>query len=132
MELRPLLVAPFDAELFGHWWFEGPQFLAALFRQAHDAGLRLVTLRESLSGGEPLQVCRPSPSSWGQGGYHDYWLNETNAWVVAEWQRASQAMVARVQRGVGSPAQEMVHRPAYHFLGVAVLTQGSLLRVTAS
>jgi 1,4-alpha-glucan branching enzyme len=105
MERRPLLVAPFDAELFGHWWFEGPQFLAALFRQADEAGVRLVTLRESLSGSDPLQVCRPSPSSWGQGGYHDYWLNETNAWVVAEWQRASQAMVARVGRGVGSPAQ---------------------------
>ncbi|MBD2422590.1 1,4-alpha-glucan branching protein domain-containing protein [Cyanobium sp. FACHB-13342] len=105
MERRPLLVAPFDAELFGHWWFEGPQFLAALFRQAGEAGVRLVTLREALSGGDPLQVCRPSPSSWGQGGYHDYWLNDTNAWVVAEWQRASRAMVTRVQRGVGSEAQ---------------------------
>ena len=105
MERRPLLVAPFDAELFGHWWFEGPQFLAALFRQAESAGVRLVTLREALSGDEPLQVCRPSPSSWGQGGYHDYWLNDTNAWVVAEWQRASQAMVRRVQQGVGSEAQ---------------------------
>ena len=105
MQRPPLLVAPFDAELFGHWWFEGPQFLAALFRQAQETGVRLVTLRESLSGSDPLQVCRPSPSSWGQGGYHDYWINETNAWVVAEWQRASQAMVARVGRGVGSPAQ---------------------------
>jgi Uncharacterized conserved protein len=23
---RPIIVAPFDAELFGHWWFEGPIF----------------------------------------------------------------------------------------------------------
>ncbi|MFM7733149.1 MAG: 1,4-alpha-glucan branching protein domain-containing protein, partial [Cyanobium sp.] len=43
--------------------------------------------------------------SWGQGGYHDYWLNETNSWVVAEWQRASRAMVRRVNRGVGSSEQ---------------------------
>jgi 1,4-alpha-glucan branching enzyme len=50
-------------------------------------------------------VCRPSPSSWGQGGYHDYWLNDTNAWVVIEWQRASAAMVRRVNRGVGSSEQ---------------------------
>jgi 1,4-alpha-glucan branching enzyme len=64
-----------------------------------------LTLREALGGTDPLQVCRPSPSSWGQGGYHDYWLNDTNAWVVAEWQRASQAMVRRVQQGVGSEAQ---------------------------
>ena len=55
--------------------------------------------------GRALQVCRPAPSSWGQGGYHDYWLNDTNAWVVAEWQRASRAMVQRVNRGVGSTDQ---------------------------
>ena len=101
----PLLVAPFDAELFGHWWFEGPRFLAALFRQAAGSGVRFTHLREVLAAGRDLQVCQPSPSSWGQGGYHDYWLNETNSWVVAEWQRASRAMVQRVNRGVGSSQQ---------------------------
>jgi 1,4-alpha-glucan branching enzyme len=98
----PLLVAPFDAELFGHWWFEGPAFLAELFRQAAAAEIRFTTLRETLESNLTLQVCRPSPSSWGRGGYHDYWLNETNGWVVGEWQRASRAMVRRVNRGVGS------------------------------
>ncbi|QPN63402.1 glycoside hydrolase family 57 protein [Synechococcus sp. CBW1004] len=101
----PLLVAPFDAELFGHWWFEGPRFLGALFRQAADSGVRFTHLRQVLSAGQALQVCQPSPSSWGQGGYHNYWLNESNSWVVAEWQRASRAMVRRVNRGVGSASQ---------------------------
>jgi 1,4-alpha-glucan branching enzyme len=95
-------VAPFDAELFGHWWFEGPAFLAELFRQAAAAELRFTTLRETLEAELTLQVCSPSPSSWGSGGYHDYWLNEANGWVVGEWQRASRAMVRRVNRGVGS------------------------------
>ncbi|MEI6032631.1 MAG: 1,4-alpha-glucan branching protein domain-containing protein [Synechococcaceae cyanobacterium ELA739] len=101
----PLLVAPFDAELFGHWWFEGPQFLGELFRLGPQSGVNFTHLRDVLSVGQTLQVCRPSPSSWGQGGYHDYWLNETNSWVVAEWQRASRAMVRRVNRGVGSSEQ---------------------------
>ena len=105
MERPPLLVAPFDAELFGHWWFEGPQFLAALFERAATSGVELVSLRQVLAGGHSLQVCRPSPSSWGQGGYHDYWLNDTNAWVVAEWQKAARAMVRRVNQGVGSAEQ---------------------------
>ncbi len=105
MEPTPLLVAPFDAELFGHWWFEGPQFLAAVFRRCSQAGVRLVTLREALKQRPSLQVCRPSPSSWGQGGYHDYWLNDSNAWVVPEWQRASRAMVRRVNRGVANKQQ---------------------------
>ena len=101
IEQPPLLVAPFDAELFGHWWFEGPRFLAELFRRGPDLEVSFSHLREVLSQDRALQVCRPSPSSWGQGGYHDYWLNDTNAWVVAEWQRASRAMVRRVNRGVG-------------------------------
>ena len=105
MDRSPLLVAPFDAELFGHWWFEGPQFLAELFRQGPAQGVRFTHLRAVLAEDQPLQVCRPSPSSWGQGGYHDYWLNDSNAWVVIEWQRASAAMVRRVNRGVGSAAQ---------------------------
>jgi 1,4-alpha-glucan branching enzyme len=62
----------------------------------------LATLRETLSRGDALQLCQPSPSSWGQGGYHTYWLNESNAWVIPEWNRASRAMVDRVSRGVGS------------------------------
>jgi len=99
---RPaLLVAPFDAELFGHWWFEGPQFLEQLFQQGAAAGLQFSTLRQSLSGEPQLQVCRPSPSSWGQGGYHSYWLSKSNAWVVPNWHRASQAMVETSGREKG-------------------------------
>jgi 1,4-alpha-glucan branching enzyme len=105
MDRPPRLVAPFDAELFGHWWYEGPVFLAELFRQGPGAGLAFTSLREVLRRGEALQICRPSPSSWGQGGYHHYWLNESNAWVVPEWHRASAAMVKRVNRGVASAAQ---------------------------
>jgi len=117
MQRRPLLVAPFDAELFGHWWFEGPQFLAALFANAAAQGVRLVHLRDVLTSGEPLQVCKPSPSSWGQGGYHNYWLNETNAWLVPEWQKASQAMVHRVSQGVGSvQKRELLHQAGRELL----------------
>ena len=105
MDRPPLLVAPFDAELFGHWWYEGPHFLAQLFQQAPAVGVGFTTLRDVLRRGETLQICRPSPSSWGQGGYHHYWLNESNAWVVPEWNRASAAMVERVNRGVGSASQ---------------------------
>jgi 1,4-alpha-glucan branching enzyme len=105
MDREPLLVAPFDAELFGHWWFEGPRFLGSIFDQAQAQGVTLVTLRESLSQGQALQLCQPSPSSWGQGGYHNYWLNDSNAWVIPQWHRASRAMVQRVNRGVANATQ---------------------------
>ena len=92
MNAKPLLVAPFDAELFGHWWFEGPTFLAELFRQANVLNIKFTHLRDVLNQNLNLQLCDPSPSSWGQGGYHNYWLNENNAWVVIEWNKASKAM----------------------------------------
>ena len=102
MSISPLLVAPFDAELFGHWWFEGPSFLAELFQQGPANGIRFTRLRDVLDGSQQLQLCDPCPSSWGQGGYHNYWLNESNGWIVPEWERAGDAMVQRCSRGVGS------------------------------
>ena len=45
-------------------------------------------------------LCDPCPSSWGQGGFHNYWLNESNSWIVSEWDRAGDAMVRRCSRGV--------------------------------
>ena len=102
MDVSPLLVAPFDAELFGHWWFEGPAFLSQLFQQAPQEGVAFTRLRDVLNNVGQLQLCDPCPSSWGQGGYHDYWLNDSNAWIIPEWEKASSAMVQRCSRGVGS------------------------------
>ena len=93
MELEPLLIAPFDAELFGHWWFEGPKFLSQLFIQSKNEGIKFITLRESLQSYPKIQLCDPSPSSWGQGGFHNYWLNESNAWIVHEWSKAGREMI---------------------------------------
>ena len=57
-------------------------------------------LRDVLTSNPQLQLCEPCPSSWGQGGYHDYWLNDSNSWVVPEWSRAGKAMVERCSLGV--------------------------------
>ncbi len=93
MDKEPLLVAPFDAELFGHWWYEGPIFLSELFRNAPKYKLKLTTLKDYLVSSSSIQLCSPSPSSWGSGGYHSYWINESNSWVVIEWDKASKTMV---------------------------------------
>jgi len=93
MGRKPLLVAPFDAELFGHWWFEGPSFLEELFQQSNQEKVVFTRLRDVLTQNPQLQLCDPCPSSWGQGGYHDYWLNESNAWIVPEWNKAANAMI---------------------------------------
>ncbi len=100
MTVEPILVAPFDAELFGHWWFEGPLFLEEIFVQAKKFDIKFTNLRDYLKESQTLQLCNPSPSSWGQGGFHTYWINEKNSWIIPEWNKASKAMINICSSGV--------------------------------
>ncbi len=100
MQIEPFLIAPFDAELFGHWWFEGPQFLSYLFIKSQKEGIKLITLKEALQLTPKIQLCSPSPSSWGQGGFHNYWLNKSNDWIVHEWSKAGREMVSICSEGL--------------------------------
>ena len=79
----PLVVAPYDAELYGHWWFEGPQFLDFLFRELHYKNdlIDPITPGDFLDANIPIQIQQPSASSWGANGYYKVWLNENNSWM---------------------------------------------------
>jgi 1,4-alpha-glucan branching enzyme len=79
----PLVVSPYDAELFGHWWYEGPQFLDYLFRQLHwdQDEIHAITPGDFLDAQIPVQIQQPSTSSWGENGYFQVWINERNAWM---------------------------------------------------
>jgi 1,4-alpha-glucan branching enzyme len=83
LDRPPIVVAPFDAELFGHWWYEGPEFLDCLVRRASadDEVLTLITPGDYLVRHSTNQVATPSASSWGEGGYWRVWLNEKNEWI---------------------------------------------------
>jgi 1,4-alpha-glucan branching enzyme len=85
LDRPPLLSAPYDAELFGHWWFEGPQWLEYLIRRCHSDSshaLELITPSDYLARhGENLQIAVPSSGSWGEEGYHRVWLNPANDWL---------------------------------------------------
>jgi 1,4-alpha-glucan branching enzyme len=95
MDTEPLLVAPYDAELFGHWWFEGPLFLDAVFREAHRQRdvIRLTTPVDWLERHPVAQLAEPCPSSWGDGGYWDVWANGQNSWIYSYLQRAEERFV---------------------------------------
>ena len=90
---EPILIAPFDAELFGHWWYEGPIFIGNILKKSTKYSIRLTNLKEILMEKPKLQICDPSPSSWGQGGYHNYWLNDKNSWIVPEITKAGSMFV---------------------------------------
>lgn len=82
MQRPPASVSPYDAELFGHWWFEGPDFLAKVFREMDTrSGVKAITPSEYLRIFPQNQIITPSPSSWGYRGYYDVWLNGDNDWI---------------------------------------------------
>lgn len=96
IDQAPIIVAPYDAELFGHWWYEGPDFLETLFRRVlcDQDEIRLTTPSEYLDAAPPLQVVQPSPSSWGDKGYFEVWLNGSNDWIYRHLHRAEEEMVS--------------------------------------
>ena len=96
----PLVVAPYDAELFGHWWYEGPEFLDYFVRKAcsDQQVVELITPEEYLRRHPTNQVATPSPSSWGEEGHFRVWLNERNAWIYPHLQVAQERMTALARR----------------------------------
>jgi 1,4-alpha-glucan branching enzyme len=80
-----VITAPFDAELFGHWWFEGVDFLAQLYRRLSRDGVRPVTARQHVASvTQERPTIQLTEGSWGKDGNFSMWLNDQTAWT---WQR---------------------------------------------
>jgi len=94
MDRPPLILSPYDAELFGHWWYEGPEFLDYFVRKAiYDQNvIQLTTPWEYLRKNPTHQVATPSASSWGEEGYWKVWLNEKNEWIYPHLDVAQERM----------------------------------------
>jgi 1,4-alpha-glucan branching enzyme len=93
MQRPPILLAPYDAELFGHWWYEGPDFLDAFARAAAgQSELRIETPEIYLAENPAHQIAEPASSSWGEEGYWKVWLNETNRWIYPHLNIAAERM----------------------------------------
>jgi 1,4-alpha-glucan branching enzyme len=82
-KVPPILSAPFDAELFGHWWFEGPEWLKHVAEELNHPGhpLKLITCGEYLDAHRPEAFLALAEGSWGKNGNNDVWLNPETAWT---------------------------------------------------
>ena len=77
-----LIVAPFDTELFGHWWFEGVDFVEELYRQIDlQGGVRPLTASSHLDNARSDVALNLSAGSWGKDGDWSMWLNPETAWT---------------------------------------------------
>lgn len=92
---KPMIVSPYDAELFGHWWFEGPQFLNFLIRKIHtlQSDIRLATPMDYLEEYPDNQHQQPASSSWGAEGYYRVWINSETDWMYLHQHVAEDRMV---------------------------------------
>ena len=94
MDRPPVIVAPYDAELFGHWWFEGPHWLEWVLRLASEttSGVQSISCTDYLNQQTSIQKSTPSASTWGDQGYSGYWINEANDWIYPFLHKAGESM----------------------------------------
>ena len=80
-----VVCAPFDAELFGHWWFEGPSWLERVLELAGPGGaVEATTPSRELDAGPSLRRAFFAEGSWGAHGDHSVWVNPQTEWFWRE------------------------------------------------
>ena len=99
-----VISAMYDTELYGHWWFEGPEFLYQVLKRLHSqTEIAVTTCRDYLHAHEPTTVVTLPEGSWGEGGYHWIWLNEWTAWTWEVIYKAETEIIALAQELEGVP-----------------------------
>lgn len=95
MNRPPVVSSLYDAELYGHWWFEGPDFLEVLLKKIHydQNVVKTISPSEYLDKYPELQILDPEPSSWGDKGYHEVWLNASNDWIYPHLHMITERMI---------------------------------------
>lgn len=100
MDRKPMIISPYDAELFGHWWFEGPMWIDFLIRKiAYDQEtVKLATPSDYLKEYPVNQMSVPSTSTWGYKGYNEVWLEGSNDWIYRHLHVAGERMKELAER----------------------------------
>ena len=100
MDRVPFIITPYDAELFGHWWFEGVAWMESVIRKSYQRRdeLEMITPIEYLGKFPQSQTGVPSFSSWGNKGYSEVWIDGKNDWIYRHLHKAVDRMTELVYR----------------------------------
>ncbi|MBP2476892.1 1,4-alpha-glucan branching enzyme [Crossiella equi] len=101
-----LVVAAYDTELFGHWWHEGPRWLAAVLRALPEAGVRVTTLRGALEAGHLGGPVDLPASSWGSGKDWRVWDGEQVADLVTDGADLQRRLLSTVDASLGATVRD--------------------------
>jgi 1,4-alpha-glucan branching enzyme len=117
---RPgLVVAAYDTELFGHWWYEGPEWLGAVLRRLPEAGVRVTTLAGAVEAGHVGEPRELPASSWGSGKDWRVWDGEQVADLVTDCRRVQDRLVSIVDKRRGLTRDPVLDQLAREALLVA-------------
>jgi 1,4-alpha-glucan branching enzyme len=103
-----MVCSPYDAELFGHWWFEGPMWLEQVMRELASVGVTPVTLGEALERVPPVATVSLPEGSWGEGGDHRVWLNPDTEWTWDRVYAAEAEWAAQLRRDSTGDARRVL------------------------
>lgn len=94
MKIPPIVTCPYDAELYGHWWYEGPYWLYVLLKKIHynQDTIATITPSEYLEKYPNIQCSAPSISTWGAHGFNEVWLNPGNDYIYRHLHNATERM----------------------------------------
>lgn len=104
--VNPVICAPYDTELYGHWWFEGIEWLKGVIRRAAlDPEIDLRTGSAALETHASSTPVSLPEGSWGEGGFHWVWLNQDTEWTWKLVYEAEQRM--RELAAIESPGETL-------------------------
>ena len=111
------VVSMYDTELYGHWWWEGPEFLYEMGKSFHhDPDIETVTAGELLDQEPARNVITLPEGSWGEGGYHYIWFNSENLWTWEKLYPAEKKMIEISKKYIHTPAQPIAEQAARELL----------------
>jgi 1,4-alpha-glucan branching enzyme len=106
-----VIASNYDTELFGHWWFEGVDWLKGVLRRlAESETVELLSATEIVAKYEPDLVAELPESSWGAGGNDFTWKNPETEWmwpIIRKAEMRMESLVAKYPDASGDREQAL-------------------------
>ena len=122
-----LIMVSFDTELYGHWWFEGVEFIKQVIRKMNNfiPEIERCTAGEYLEKHPPVDTIQIPESSWGQGGHFYVWLNHLTEWMWPIINGCEKRIIDIVSKYEKIPEDKLLHRALNQLARENLLLQSS-------
>ncbi len=122
-----LIMVSFDTELYGHWWFEGVEFIKQVIRKLNNfiPDIERCTAGEYLQKHPPVDTIQIPESSWGQGGHFYVWLNHLTEWMWPIINGCEKRIIDIVSKYEKIPEDKLLHRALNQLARENLLLQSS-------